>query len=156
MLSKREMEIEREEIPECLMIIVICGSVNKNGRYMEYWRKVFKKHFKKATIIYPFNAPYPDTHDPIEKYKNRKYYFGCLEQSTDVIICNDIDYIGFETACELGYALCKNRNIYFTNLDSEIDGVKALIKDGTANKDSHINNIIKYSIRYPLGVYREE
>lgn len=110
-------------------LVVICGSMKKNGENMKKWAEHFRVLGYEA--VKPHDVPYPRTHDPYEKSENRKFYFDRIDQAYLIIVVVDEDYVGFETACEIGYALKGNKRIVFSNY-SAIDGVKALVADGTA------------------------
>lgn len=111
------------------MKIVICGSMNKNGENMEKWAKHLRLYGH--NVIEPHDVPYPSTHESYEKSENRKYYYEFIDSADLVLVCNDVDYIGFETACEVGYALKAEKRLAFTQY-SKIDGIRALIDDLTA------------------------
>ena len=109
--------------------IVVCGSMDKNGGRMKVW----KDHLARLgyTVINPHDVPYPHTHDPHEKAVNRKFYYKEIDDAQIILVCVDTDYVGFETACEIGYALKSGKRVIFTDY-STIDGIKALLVDHTA------------------------
>jgi nucleoside 2-deoxyribosyltransferase len=109
--------------------MVICGSVRANGNNVRSWVTLFTN--LGFQIIMPANAPHPHTHDPRDKSENRKFYYEKITEADIVLVCNDVDYIGFETSCEIGYAVALGKKIWITNPDSQIDGIRAFIFDKT-------------------------
>jgi nucleoside 2-deoxyribosyltransferase len=112
------------------MKFVICGSVLAEGQSMKELADALLAMGHDVTVW--MDVPYPRTHIPHEKSADRKFYYSRIDGCDAVVICNGKDHIGFETACEVGYAIARKKMLYFTH-ESSIDGVKALLSDGSAH-----------------------
>ena len=122
--------------------IIICGSVNKNEAYFEYWKERLQlKGFK--DIIIPEDVPFYKEFanlredglyhlEPYQKTANRLFYYRNIDECYCIVVVNDIDYIGVETSMEIGYAYARNKLIYVTNINSKIDGILSLLQEGKA------------------------
>lgn len=103
--------------------IVICGSVRVNGDKMHMLAVKLKRGG--FIVIEPYDVPFNRTIEPNKKSINMKFYYEAITNCDIVIVYSD-NHIGFETACEIGYAIGCGKKLYFTH-KSDIDGIKALL-----------------------------
>jgi len=132
-------------------LIVVCGSVNKNEPYFEYWKEQLL--YAGYDVIIPEDVPFYKEFanlgedglyhlKPYQKTANRLFYYKNIDKCYAILIVNDVDYIGVETSMEIGYAYARNKKIYVTNWDSNIDGIKSLLQEGKADIISNL--ILEY------------
>ena len=103
--------------------IVICGSFKTNeNKIHELAIKLKRCGFIVTELC---DVPFHHTCEPIEKSANMNFYYKAIAECNAVIVYSD-KHIGFETACEIGYALGCHKKLYFTH-EVDIDGIKALL-----------------------------
>lgn len=122
-------------------LIAVCGSVNKNEPYFEYWKeRIMNSGFK---VIIPQDVPFYKEYatlredgllhlTPEQKTANRLFYYKTIDKCYAIVVVNDIDYVGCETSMEIGYAYAKNKLIFITNLDTKIDCLLSLLQEERA------------------------
>ena len=88
--------------------IVICGSARYIPEVHGLKVKLLKSGHKKITEIQ--DVPYPSTYDPLEKLKNKEFYFEKIKEAELVLIYNKAGRIGSATAMEIQFSLDDNRH----------------------------------------------
>ena len=130
-------------------LIVICGSVNKNEPFFLKWKnRLLERGYK---VIIPKDVPYYKKYAiikedglyhlrPYQKTANRIFYYRNIDKCYAILVCNDVDYIGVETSMEIGYAYARDKKIYFSNVNSRIDGITSLLQEGKAKNGRELLN----------------
>lgn len=109
----------------------------KHIERVEKLKDLLLKKYPDSEVITPNDVPWNRTHVPLEKSKNRQFYFDGIYEADHVILYVG-DHVGIGTTLEIGYAISHHKHIQFTNFPpargQEWDEIWALMVDKTMTK----------------------
>lgn len=111
-----------------MTLCVIVGSMKANEQRM----KPVKNYLELIgwEVISPWDVPFNHTQDPLEKTKNRQFYYRAIDKC-DVIMVLNKKHVGPASNMEIGYALAKGKQILFWDTPDVLE-YQSMVMNGEA------------------------